>query len=191
MKKWTYLLSGIIIGALVATTGSAFAAEITSLIGQKVTGEYIVVVNGKKLAEKGAVVDGRTNVPARSISEALGADVSVSENVINITSKSNSSNVVVNGDNPYMGRSKTSLEKSKEIFEVHQLGRAIEGKKSVLRQYESFKEMKERFGSDERDGYREEDEEIYKKRLAEYEADIEKFSKELEQINEALAAINE
>ncbi|WP_240927431.1 hypothetical protein [Paenibacillus thiaminolyticus] len=72
MKKWTYLVSGIAIGALVATAGSAFADQVKSMIGKKVTAEYTVVVNGKELEDKGAVIEGRTNVPVRGISNALG-----------------------------------------------------------------------------------------------------------------------
>ncbi|MDU0329236.1 stalk domain-containing protein [Paenibacillus sp. 3LSP] len=73
MKKY---VSGFVAGLLFMLSASAFADSI-SLIGKKVTGEYSVVVNGEKLNDKGAVINNRTNVPVRGLSEALGADVSV------------------------------------------------------------------------------------------------------------------
>ncbi|MGG1878255.1 stalk domain-containing protein [Paenibacillus cisolokensis] len=87
MKKWMYLLSGVLIGAVVATSGSAVAAQVKSLVGQKVTGEYKVIVNGQELQDKGAVINGRTNAPVRAISESIGADLKVDNKakVIEIT----------------------------------------------------------------------------------------------------------
>lgn len=77
MKKWSYLFGGILIGVVVATSGSAVAAQVKSIVGQKVTGEYKVIVDGKELQDKGAVINGRTNAPVRAISESIGADLQV------------------------------------------------------------------------------------------------------------------
>lgn len=89
MKKWMYMLGSFVIGVVVATSGSAFADQVKSLVGQKVTGEYTVVVNGKTLSTKGAIINGQTNAPVRAISEAIGSDLSVDnqKKVINITTK--------------------------------------------------------------------------------------------------------
>ncbi|MEK4976271.1 stalk domain-containing protein [Bacillus sp. FSL K6-6540] len=93
MKKWAYLLSGILIGALVVTSGDEVAAQVKSLVGQKVTGEYKIIVNGEVLQDKGAVIDGRTNAPVRAISESLGADLKVDnkKKTITITTEDNAS----------------------------------------------------------------------------------------------------
>ncbi|MNO36221.1 hypothetical protein D3C76_262880 [compost metagenome] len=73
MKKY---VAGFIAGIVFMLSASAFADTI-SLIGKKVTGEFSIVVNGKKLADSGVVIDNKTNVPARALSDALGASVSV------------------------------------------------------------------------------------------------------------------
>lgn len=77
MKKWIYLASAFLLGAVAASSGQAIAAQVKSMVGQKVTGEYTIVVNGEKLQDKGAVIDGRTNAPVRALSDALGADLKV------------------------------------------------------------------------------------------------------------------
>lgn len=87
LKKWSYLLSGILIGAIIATSGSAAAAQIKSLVGQKVTGELNVVINGEKLDEKGAVINGKTNAPVRAISDAIGGKLDLKGDTIYITTE--------------------------------------------------------------------------------------------------------
>ena len=84
MKKWGYLISGILIGAVVATAGSAAADQVKSLIGQKVTGELTVVVNGKELPSKGAVINGTTNAPVRALVDAVGGELTLEGRTINI-----------------------------------------------------------------------------------------------------------
>lgn len=87
LKKGMYLLSGILIGAIIATSGSAAAAQIKSLVGQKVTGELNVVINGEKLEEKGAVINGKTNAPVRAISDAIGGELELKGDTIYITTQ--------------------------------------------------------------------------------------------------------
>ncbi|MCM3041721.1 hypothetical protein M3201_18670 [Paenibacillus motobuensis] len=87
MKKWMYLISGILIGVIIATSGSAAAAQIKSLVGQKVTGELNVVINGEKLEEKGAVINGKTNAPVRAISDAIGGKLDLKGDTIYITTE--------------------------------------------------------------------------------------------------------
>ncbi|MGN7309421.1 copper amine oxidase, partial [Bacillus subtilis] len=120
MKKVAYIAGGILIGVVVSTAGGAFADSVKSLVGKKVTGEYTVIVDGKKLSDKGAVIDSRANVPARALSEALGADVKVTGKIITITSSEESSGTTVSEEstpsspssssNKYIGGSKSSLE---------------------------------------------------------------------------------
>lgn len=117
--KVAYIAGGIIIGVVFSTTAGAFADSVKSMLGKKVTGEYTIVVDGKKLSDKGAVIDSKANVPARALSEALGADVSVSGKTITITSEGEASNVSGSdtttadpspSSNKYTGYSKSSLD---------------------------------------------------------------------------------
>ncbi|GJM84291.1 hypothetical protein HMSSN139_67870 [Paenibacillus sp. HMSSN-139] len=87
MKKWSYIVGGFVLGIVVALAGSTAYAEVQSLIGKKVSGEMAVVVNGEQLKNKGAVIDGVTNAPVRSLTEALGVDLSVEGKTIYITSQ--------------------------------------------------------------------------------------------------------
>ncbi|MMZ57994.1 hypothetical protein D1872_199490 [compost metagenome] len=94
MKKWSYLLSGILIGAVVATTGNAFADQVKSLIGEKVAGEYTVKVNGSSLTENAIVVDGKAHVPLRAVSDSLGAGIKVDGKTIQIDTQASAKSLV-------------------------------------------------------------------------------------------------
>lgn len=120
MKKWAYLLGGIAIGALVATSGNALAAQVKSLVGQKVTGEYKVVVNGQELQDKGAVIGGRTNAPVRAIADSIGAELKVDNKTKTITITTDQSSSVSNGNTVSApeNNEKSSLIKHKEFLET-------------------------------------------------------------------------
>ncbi len=75
------------IGAAIATSGSAFADQIKSLVGQTVAGEYQVKVNGDALSDNAIIVDGKAHVPLRSVSNALGADIKVDGKTVEITTE--------------------------------------------------------------------------------------------------------
>ncbi|QOH62403.1 2,' 3'-cyclic nucleotide 2'-phosphodiesterase [Paenibacillus polymyxa] len=85
MKKWSYLLSGVLIGAVVATASSSFADQVKSLVGEKVAGEYAVKVNGNSLVENAIVVDGKAHVPLRAVTDSLGASLKVEGKTVEIT----------------------------------------------------------------------------------------------------------
>lgn len=72
MKK---ILTGFILGVLVAITGTAFADEVKSFIAERAT--FDVYVEGEKLqSEKPAVViEGSTYLPLKATGEALGVNV--------------------------------------------------------------------------------------------------------------------
>ncbi|MFD3272684.1 stalk domain-containing protein [Paenibacillus dendritiformis] len=192
MKKWTYLVSGVVIGALVATAGSAFADQVKSLVGKKVTGEYTVVINGKTLQDKGAVIDGRTNVPVRGISDALGADFKVEGKKIIVTttegedlvSTESPNTTKPTSTNKFIGQPKASLENSKYIVENHILKPTLKGREEILKEIEVLKESQKKFPNGESSSLTEKE-----KQLAEYDRMIEENTKELELINEALAAL--
>ncbi|BFH17203.1 copper amine oxidase N-terminal domain-containing protein [Paenibacillus melissococcoides] len=192
MKKWTYLVSGVVIGALVATAGSAFADQVKSLVGKKVTGEYTVVINGKTLQDKGAVIDGRTNVPVRGISDALGADFKVEGKKIIVTttegedlvSTESPNTTKPTSTNKFIGQPKASLENSKDIVENRILKPTQEERKKIFAEVQLLRESLEKYPELDDSSLTEKE-----KQLAEYDRMIEESTKELELINEALAAL--
>lgn len=87
MKKAAYIAGSFLLGVMVAASAGTVSAKVKSLIGQKVTGEVSVVVNGNPLEDKGAVIDGKTTVPIRSLADALGADFKYKGGTIYIESE--------------------------------------------------------------------------------------------------------
>ena len=189
MKKWGYLLSGVVVGAMLMTSGSALAAQVKSLVGQKVTGEYTVIVNGKALSDKGAVIDGKTNAPVRAISDAIGGDLSVDnkKKVINIITETNEDQTSNTGAetsaNKYVGQSKESLTKIKNSLENDTL-RVLKSERdeinASLERLQSFNNPGE---------LTQKTIETAEKNLATYDADIAKYTEELRLVNEALESL--
>ncbi|SEO10927.1 stalk domain-containing protein [Paenibacillus sp. OK076] len=190
MKKFAhkvaYIAGGIIIGVVFSTSAGAFADTVKSMVGKKVTGEYTLVVDGKKLSDKGAVIDSRANVPARALSEALGADVSVSGKTITITSQTEESTVgsesatPVGTSNKYTGQSKSSLEEQKSVLLDRILAPTKSGREDILKEIALLKEQQDR-------GVPVTNLEAFEKQLANYDADIAKYEADLKLIEEALA----
>lgn len=179
MKKLVYTLGCILIGFVLATSTNVFADAVKSLIGKKVTGEYTVIVNGEKLSEKGAIIDGKANVPVRPISDALGADIKVSGKTITVTSEqTNSENTSTDSGNEYTGRSKADLESTRTILIEKILEPTKAGRETLLKDLEMAKA---------------ENAEVLinniEKQLALYDADIEKYSADLAKVEAALASI--
>ncbi|MDH6373517.1 hypothetical protein M2444_005349 [Paenibacillus sp. PastF-3] len=122
MKKWTYMLSGIVIGAVLMASSNVFADQIKSLVGKTVAGEYTVNVNGKVLSDKAIVVDSKSHIPLRAISDSLGATIKVEGKTIEVTTNVEEAGAVTIADtitkssNPYLGQSKESLQESRNIF---------------------------------------------------------------------------
>ncbi|WP_153979246.1 stalk domain-containing protein [Paenibacillus xylanilyticus] len=129
MKKIAYIAGGILIGFVLSTSAGAFADSVKSLVGKKVSGEYTVIVNGQKLPDKGAIIDGKANVPVRGISEALGADIKVSGKTITVTSvDGQSAEEVTVAENKYTGRSKSDLEEVIRVLREHVIPLGESGK---------------------------------------------------------------
>ncbi|WP_418041135.1 stalk domain-containing protein [Paenibacillus xylanilyticus] len=183
MKKVAYIAGGILIGFVLSTSAGAFADSVKSLVGKKVSGEYTVIVDGQKLADKGAIIDGKANVPVRGISEALGADIKVSGKTITVTTASTegtdqASAGTVNSGTDYDGKSREYLIEqqtfySKTLLEPNKAGRAEivaeieQAKKSGNTEYASKKEAQ----------------------LKEYDDRIATYEYELAKIEAALAAL--
>ncbi|MGG3278782.1 copper amine oxidase [Paenibacillus solani] len=185
MKKSAYVIGGVLIGFVLATSTSAFADTVKSLIGKKVTGEYTVIVNGEKLLEKGAIIDGKANVPVRAISDALGADIKVSGKTITVISEgqaaieSTEPSKPATGDNEYIGRTKDDLEKTITMLNDKILNPTKAERETIAKNLEAAK-------TNEADEQRIS---TLEKQLELYDADIEKYSNELSQVEAALAAI--
>ncbi|GGH22938.1 stalk domain-containing protein [Paenibacillus segetis] len=182
MKKWAYLLSGIVIGAVISTSGSALAAQVKSLIGKQVTGEYTVIVNSVTLADKGAIIDSRANIPVRAFADAIGAEVKVTGKTINVTtnagSKETTTPVDPNTVNIFIGKDKQSLEASKKLLEDEMLPPIIKDRAALADEIDKLKKS----GSTE--GLKKKEDQ-----LASYDAQIEKFNNELKQVEAALKAL--
>lgn len=186
MKKPAYVIGGVLLGFVLATTTSAFADTVKSLIGKKVTGEYTVIVNGQKLSEKGAIIDGKANVPVRAISDSLGADIKVSGKTITVTTEStdlsDGSVSMPPVNNKYAGYSKQTLEELKISIENNRIKPAVEERELILLEIEELKKP-DAFGQPAANL------EVKQKQLAEYDGLIAKAEEELRLVNEALAAI--
>lgn len=194
MKKWTYLISGMIIGSLATTVGGAFAEQVKSLVGKKVTAEYDVVVNGKPLQAKGAVIDGQTNVPVRPIADAVGADIQVEDQKILVTlekkreaysAKKTDTEAVLKPEpsgNKFMNDTKESLEIYKEGKE-NTLKYAAEGHDYIAKDVERLKKARE-------EGLTAPTLESREAELAQLEKRIAEGNEELRLVNEALEAKN-
>lgn len=187
MKKAAYMVGGILIGIVLASSTGAFADSVKSLIGKKVTGEYTVVVNGEKIADKGAVIDGRANVPVRGISEALGADIKVSGKTITVTTSEPAGTddavpeqpKTATAGNKYAGSTKESLQELKASIETNRIKPVEEGIEIIKADIEELKKA----GATEALSLKE-------KVLAEYETLLADGKEELRLVEEALASIN-
>jgi len=187
MKKPAYVIGGVLIGFVLATTTSAFADTVKSMIGKKVTGEYTVIVNGQKLSEKGAIIDGKANVPVRAISDSLGADIKVSGKTITVTTTestdlSDGSVSIPPVNNKYAGYSKQALEEVKISIENNRIKPAVEEREHILKEIEELKKP-DAFGQPAANL------EMKQKQLAEYDEIIAKAKEDLRLVEEALAAL--
>lgn len=176
MKKVAYIAGGILIGFVLSTSAGAFADSVKSLVGKKVTGEYTVIVDGKKLADKGAVIDGKANVPVRGISEALGADIKVSGKTISVTtSDSGSAEQVTSGANAsgtsYEGKSKDYLAEQQTFYSKNLLEPNKAGRAEIVAEIEQAKQS----GNTEYASKKEAQLKEYDERIATYEAELAKI----------------
>ncbi|MCP3806402.1 2,' 3'-cyclic nucleotide 2'-phosphodiesterase [Paenibacillus sp. Lou8.1] len=192
MKKWSYLLSGVLIGAVVATAGSAFADQIKSLVGEKVAGEYVVKVNGNSLSENAIVVDGKAHVPLRAVTDSLGVNLKVDGKTIQIDSSNNSSSQQANAEvktvsGKYQGWPISKLEERKT--ELEKFVADTESDKGNMVKSLEISSKKTESTSDKFAEIREKNVEETKKNIQEAETNIAKYKTELEEINKAIAAL--
>lgn len=165
MKKWTYIVGGFALGLVVALSANTAYGAVQSLVGKKVSGEMTVIVNGKQLQNKGAVIDGVTNAPVRSLTEALGVGLSVEGKTIYITTKDNS-------------------EKEALLLKKAELEKSIQ---STQQEIQKTKEKMEQAKIPGTDKY--EAEETWRAAIKDLETSLSKKQSELENINETLKQI--
>jgi len=116
MRKY---LIGTLIGFLLAIPLTAFADEITSLIGEKVQAENVVVVNREELPIKAVNINGTTYSPNRAIADALGMDIKFEEQKVIFETKQSTSN------NELSEKGGSNLDKSAQLESIN---RAIESR---------------------------------------------------------------
>ncbi|WFB57466.1 stalk domain-containing protein [Paenibacillus sp. BR1-192] len=175
MKKWLYVVSAFILGVFVATSIDSVYAQVKSLVGQKVTGEYTVIINGQKLEDKGAVISGRTSAPVRALSESLGADLKVdnSKKVIEITTE----NITDEVDNTSAEKEKLLQQKTKL---EHGLSILIKDRDETQAKYDQLSIIPK---TGEKEGGA-----VLMQAINAYNKSIEEKQNELAQVNEALKA---
>ncbi|QYK62577.1 2,' 3'-cyclic nucleotide 2'-phosphodiesterase [Paenibacillus sp. S25] len=204
MKKWSYLLSGVLIGAIVASAGSAFADQIKSLVGEKVAGEYAVKVNGNSLAENAIVVDGKAHVPLRAVTDSLGADLKLDGKTIQISTDSptvasttsasspekNSNLDKVEKGEKYIGWSIERLEQRKNELEKY-ISESENSKQKLSKELDIANKLLESnpFNSEKAMAIGESNAEKTKNELNNIENDITKYKTELEEIDKAIASL--
>ncbi|MCV9947793.1 2,' 3'-cyclic nucleotide 2'-phosphodiesterase [Paenibacillus sp. BT-177] len=191
MKKWSYLLIGLLIGVVFATTGNAFADQIKSMVGQTVAGEYSVKVNGNSLSENAIVVDGKAHVPLRAVTDSLGASLKVDGKTIQIESSDNSSlkqtdNMAQSVSNKYQGWPISKLEDRKSELEKF-VTDSEKDKESMLKSLEKYSKIKTEYSGNEKlmeklDSETKDTEE----RIKAAENNIAKYKSDLAEVNAAL-----
>jgi len=76
MKKFA---AGLLFGALLTSSATAFADDLATYVGLKIEGQFPVKINGVELAQPGIVVDGVSYLPTRKVAELFGAKVDFAE----------------------------------------------------------------------------------------------------------------
>jgi RNA polymerase-binding transcription factor DksA len=160
-----YIFGGFLLGVVVAISGTTAYAAVQSMVGKKVTGEMVVIVDGQTLADKGAVIEGKTNAPVRALAESLGVDLSVE------------------GKNIYISTSKQEVSQNNEelLKEKERLEASIKSTESEIQKTKEKMENAKIPGTDKYEG-----EETWKGALKNLEDSRARKQVELDKINEAL-----
>lgn len=174
MKKWSYIVGGFVLGLVVAMSANTAYGAVQSLIGKKVSGEVSVVVNGKELTDKGAIIDGVTNVPARALSNALGASIQLEGKAVMITSEHASDKVV--------------LLDGKYYTKYDLLNKKTDIENSISKLPEQEKQYKERYDELVKSGMTETAEKFKEADKKQLDERSQYLNGELQKINEALKA---
>ncbi|MCY9662344.1 hypothetical protein P5G65_11955 [Paenibacillus chondroitinus] len=77
MRKY---IIGAIFGILLGTSISAHA-EVASIVGKVIEGDFTVIINGRTLNNKAIVIEGTSYLPVREIGDSIGYNVSFDQNI--------------------------------------------------------------------------------------------------------------
>lgn len=180
MKKFTlkHMILAFVVGAAAMVSGQALA-DTVSQIGKKVDSEASVFVDGNKVSDA-IIIKGKSYVPGRDVAEALGAKVEWkgSQGVM-ITSDAATNTTGFN-----FTTEEEIAEHNAKIKEYQnnfaRLTGAIEGTKQSLATYHQYvagAKLEREKGADVV---------YFDRRIAEYEAEIEKLEAELAQYEKEL-----
>ncbi|MGN7167963.1 hypothetical protein ACTHSJ_19055 [Paenibacillus cellulositrophicus] len=174
----------LIIASVVASLfgGAAIAgAAGNGLLGAKVQGLFSVEVNGKKINDA-VVINGSTYIPVRSLSESIGAGLSVSGKKVVITTDSEST------DNSIVSEGK----KYEINLQIEAKQKQIENLQKQIGYYQEYwNDAKKTYDSNANDpiykenGNKFEDSAAYKtltEKMNEYQAEINKMKTEVDQL---------
>lgn len=75
MKKYFFVAVGILIGLSLSLVITTNAADVKSVIGKAIQGEFPIKLDGKQLDKKAIVIEGTSYLPVRALSEALNMDI--------------------------------------------------------------------------------------------------------------------
>lgn len=117
MKKFGYLALGVVIGAALTVSSSVFGASL-GLIGKKIQGEAVVMVNGGQI-DSAIIVDGKSYAPVRSIGAAAGYDIGFEPGKITLKSKGANSNMYNAGTR--LDNINTGINKAKRDIAQNQI----------------------------------------------------------------------
>lgn len=178
MKKF---ISGIIVGALLFTSASAFAGSV-SLIGQKVQGLFTIEKAGTKIADA-VIINGTAYAPVRAVSEATGTTLTVEGKKI-IMSEGVQTEVTTNVTE--VDPSKELMSKRDEVTSnIERLTAGIKDlQENVIPQYETMAKEMATNGDLGKRAQASADE--YKKLVEERKTELAFYQAELASINAAL-----
>jgi hypothetical protein len=86
MKKLSYIALGIIIGIMLSASVGVYAAN-NGLIGEKVTGEISVFLDGKAAPNSAIVVDNKSYLPVRWTADSASLGLELKDKKIYLTTK--------------------------------------------------------------------------------------------------------
>jgi len=167
MKK---VIIAFIAGMLVMTSGHVMAEKI-SMIGKKVGGEAVVIVDGKEVSNA-IIIEGKSYAPVRDIVETLGSEVAWEKGVITITT--------VAGEVNYPSKEAMIARKEIVVSEIEVIERDIEKlQTTIIPAYEEG--VEKGVGNSEK----------MKEDLEKLKGQVVDKKKELAALKQELAAINE
>lgn len=147
MKKFGMLVIGIVVGATVTLSPQIYGAG-SKLLGSKVDNTLDIKLNGSSIGQ-GAVINGTSYLPVRSAANALGLEVSVDSNQVNLSGNSSEENAKIAQEQQAEMDKATKITELKIFIEASQ--KKIKSKEAIIASGEktvlSYKEKVEYLNS--------------------------------------------